>query len=92
MFPGNQVCEQLWLRIVAAVALFLPRSAATCTRILRNIDKSKRFLKFVNRRSPDHITDSSVLKPTSFNPNQAYSTQSSYFAKTLALVGLSEFQ
>jgi hypothetical protein len=31
-----------------------------------------------------------VLKPTSFQPTQAYSTQSSHFSKTLATVCLSE--
>jgi hypothetical protein len=32
-----------------------------------------------------------VLTPTSFQPTQAYSSQGSYFLKTLAPVGLSEF-
>jgi hypothetical protein len=32
-----------------------------------------------------------VLTPTSFQPTQAHSSQGSYFSKTLAPVGLSEF-
>ena len=33
-----------------------------------------------------------VLKPTSFQPTQAYSSQSSGILRTFAPVGLSEFQ
>ena len=42
----------LWLRIVAAVALRLLRSAATCILSTLNTYGAKDSLQFVNRRSP----------------------------------------